>query len=188
MYRTDLMNEILQSEEANNIIEMLSPIYGNAYIALWMFEIIGRELDMVKEWVDTYELQIVPETVTWGIGYWEKEYGIVPDPSWNLEQRRNNLNSVIKTRTSMNAYKMEKMLESILGFPVKVDEYAGKNKFAVYVRGFTTDTERAIEFIERAKPAHMIYEFNTSDYEESTVTDYYSISATVQENVEITFV
>lgn len=188
MYRTELMNKILQSEEANNIIEMLSPIYGNAYVALWLFEVIGRELDKVREWVETYELQIVPQTVTWAIGYWEKEYGIVPDATWTLEQRRNNLISTIWSRSGMNACKMEKILTSILGFPVTVDEYAGKNKIAIYVKGFTTDTARAIEFIERVKPAHMIYELNIADYEEATVADYYSIATTVQEHVDITFV
>ena len=187
MYRTELMNKILQSEEANKIINMLSPIYGNAYVALWMQEVIGRELDNIKEMVDTYELQVVPQTVTWAIGYWEKEYGIVPDPTWDLEKRRNNLISKIYLRSGMNEKKMEKTLSSMFGFPVTVDPYAGKNKFAIYVRGFTEDKAREIEFIESVKPAHMIYELNISDYEESTVTDYYSIAATVQESVDITF-
>ena len=187
MNRTELMNQILQSEEANKIIEMVSPIYGNSRIGLWLFEVIGRELDRILEICESFEQQVVPQTVTWSIDYWEKEYGIVPDATWSLEQRRDNLLATIRYRESMNVAKMENTLSAILNLPVKIDEYAGKNKFAVYVIGFTTDTERAIEFIEKAKPAHMIYDFNTSDYMDADVESYYSIQTSVHETVDITF-
>lgn len=188
MYRTELMNEILKSEEANKIIEMLSPIYGEAYVGLWLIEVIGRELDNIKNWSETYALQVIPNTATWSIPYWEKAYGIVPDASWSMEQRRNNLVSTVKYRAPMNKATLEKNLSNILNLPVEVDEYAGKNKFAVYVKGFTPDTKRAIDFIEKAKPAHMIYDFNTADYMDAEIESYYAIKTTVHETVNITVI
>jgi len=43
-----LRDTILQSESAKKMIEMVTPIYDESYIGLWMFEIIGRKLDELK--------------------------------------------------------------------------------------------------------------------------------------------
>ena len=188
MYKTDLMNKIIKSEEAEKIINMISPIYGEAYAALWLFEVIGCELDEMLEWCESYRLQVVPQTATWSLPYWEMEYGIAPDEEWTLEQRRANLIATIRYRAPMNASVMAGMLSSILGLPVVIDEYAGKNKFAVNVIGYTQDRDSAIAFIEKAKPAHMIYDLNISDYEEATINSYYSIKTSCHETIDVTFV
>lgn len=188
MYKTDLMNKIIKSKGAERIINMISPIYGEAYAALWLFEVIGRELDEMLEWCESYRLQVVPQTATWSIPYWEMEYGIAADENLTLEQRRANLNATIRYRAPMNAYVMGEMISSIIGLPTFVDEYAGKNKFAVNVIGFTENRDKVIAFIEKAKPAHMIYDLNIADYEESTFNNYYSLQTSCHETVDITFV
>ena len=65
MYKTDLMEKIIKSEEAQKIISMISPIYGEAYSALWLFETIGIELDDMLEWCESFIEQVVPNTATW---------------------------------------------------------------------------------------------------------------------------
>ena len=65
-----LRDTILQSESAKKMIEMVTPIYDESYIGLWMFEIIGRKLDELKASVETYPIQAFPETATWSMRLW----------------------------------------------------------------------------------------------------------------------
>ena len=52
-YRTELMDEILKSQTAQRIIDFVAPIYGNGYVALWMFQAIGKPLDAIASFVDS---------------------------------------------------------------------------------------------------------------------------------------
>ena len=47
-YKTDLMEQILTSESAKQMIDYVSPIYGKSRIGLWLFQVIGLEIDDVK--------------------------------------------------------------------------------------------------------------------------------------------
>ena len=42
-YKTDLMEQILTSESAKQMIDYVSPIYGKSRIGLWLFQVIGLE-------------------------------------------------------------------------------------------------------------------------------------------------
>ena len=44
-YKTDLMEQILTSESAKQMIDYVSPIYGKSRIGLWLFQVIGLEID-----------------------------------------------------------------------------------------------------------------------------------------------
>ena len=69
MYTTELMQEILQSQAARDILDELSPIYGEGRVALWLFQVIGAELDDTREWTAEVMDQVVPHTATWSLGY-----------------------------------------------------------------------------------------------------------------------
>ena len=47
-YKTDLMEQILTSKSAKQMIDYVSPVYGKSRIGLWLFQVIGLELDDVK--------------------------------------------------------------------------------------------------------------------------------------------
>ena len=90
-YRTDLMESILTSEEAQKIIDFVTPIYGEAYVFLWLIQVVGAALDECITCTDQYFNQVTPQTATWAIEFWEDEYAIIPDCSWDLAQRRQNV-------------------------------------------------------------------------------------------------
>ena len=48
-YRTELMDSILTSENARRFIDFIAPVYGNGYVALWMFQAIGLSLDELTQ-------------------------------------------------------------------------------------------------------------------------------------------
>ena len=41
---TELMQQILQNEISQRIIDYVSPIYGDSYVGLWIYESIGGVL------------------------------------------------------------------------------------------------------------------------------------------------
>lgn len=156
-YRTDMVEEILTSEEGQNILQMLSPIYGYSYVALWMLQIIGMQLDKVSNWSAETALQVTPQTATWTIEFWEREYDIVPDDKWTLKQRQENVMQKIRFVAPMTPRKLEEVASAAAGAPVEIRENTGKNTFHVLVRRYTEHFERAKEMIDEAKPAHLIY-------------------------------
>ena len=90
-YRTELMDSILTSETARRFIDFIAPVYGNGYVALWMFQAIGLSLDELTQAASGLGSQTVPQTADWSIPDWEAEYGISADPSLTDEQRRANI-------------------------------------------------------------------------------------------------
>lgn len=68
-YKTDLMEQILTSESAKQMIDYVSPIYGKSRIGLWLFQVIGLEIDDVKTICEDIFDQIFVDRATWGAPY-----------------------------------------------------------------------------------------------------------------------
>lgn len=160
MYRTELMDEILKSPMAQNIVQLVSPIYGEAYTVLWLYQAIGTILDMMDEWTGSLQDQVHPQTATWSIPYWEKQYGITPDPSLSTEQRRSNILQKFRTKGQINPKRMEDLISVIAGYSTQIYENISKNKFRVAIRGYVDDLTLAeiYSLIKEMKPAHLIYD------------------------------
>lgn len=158
MYRTELMEEILKSPMAQKIIQLVSPIYGEAYTVLWLYQAIGTILDKLDEWTGSLQDQVLPQTATWSLPYWEEQYGITPDPTLTTEQRRNNILQRIRNKSQTNPKKMEDLISNLAGYSTKVYENFSKNKFRVAIRGNVDDLTEIHALIKEMKPAHLIYE------------------------------
>lgn len=156
-YRTDMVESILKSEEGRTILEYLSPIYGESYVALWMLQVIGMQLDKVSDWSAQAALQVTPQTATWTLDFWEAEYSLVPNPNWTIEQRRQNILANMKFVAPVNPAKLKDILEGVAGCPVDLIENTAKNTFTVTLRQYTDAFLRVKETLDRAKPAHLIY-------------------------------
>ena len=67
MYSTELMEQILTSEIGQQIIQRVTNKYGNSYVGLWLFQIIGMSNDEVKAMVEDFKNQTLPQTATWSL-------------------------------------------------------------------------------------------------------------------------
>lgn len=159
---TELMETILTSPEAQTIIDYVSPIYGESRVALWLMQVIGMALDESRRYVDELFYQVTPSTATWTIEYWEKEYGIIPDSSWTLEQRQENIVYRIRYRAPMNPHKLAQYVTAASGTPVSIQENIAKNMFRVHINSPIKDLTRIRMALEEAKPAHLIYDILVS--------------------------
>lgn len=170
-YSTDLMNQILKSPTAQKIVQGLTPKYGEAYAILWLFQVIGTQLDKLQKWISwdeteitSIKAQVVPQTATWSLPIWEDAYNIVPSPEWDLDRRRQNIVNRKWQRAPMNPYKVEQILAVATGCDVRIVERTGRNRFSVYISSMPVDVEQVKNQLNEIKPAHLIYNVTFEQY------------------------
>lgn len=177
-YRTELMDEILKSQTAQRIIDFVAPIYGNGYVALWIFQAIGKPLDAIASFVDSLRDQTIPQTATWSLPIWEQEYGVTPDPAWTDAQRQANLVSKMKYIPPVNPAKLAEYASAAAGVPCEVIENVAKNTFAVVLRANSDTIDRAKQAIDEAKPAHLIYIIYVALQRDTLANTYLALAET----------
>jgi hypothetical protein len=171
-YTSEYIQKILKSPSAQRAIDYIAPIYANAYAALWLMEVIGEETDLIVNWIDDYLEQVLPQTATWLLPYWEEEYGITPNDALTIEQRRNALLAVIRTRSPINPKKLESIVSLGTGLDVNIIENLTKYSFGVVFNGISGlgYSKKARDIIDRLKPAHLYYDM-TGFFRESNKND-----------------
>lgn len=132
-----------------------------------------------------YISQIFIQTATWGLKYWEDEYGVTPDPSWNYEQRRQNLLTKLQYTAPITPRKIADRISSLTGIPADVNEVAGTNALEVILHELKLDHLDVYKTVDRITPAHLIYTIKTEEEENSALTSYYKIMVSEAENVAV---
>ena len=156
---TDMMREILKSEVAQRIIDFVSPIYGDSYVALWLYQIIGSALDHLCETADKLRTETNPATAEILIEHWEKHYGLSKNPGLTLEQRQNRVIAGVMAKGPCSPKALaDAVSASLLGAQVDVEEHVGKNAFAVNIHEYSGGIAGASAIVDRMKPAHLIYQ------------------------------
>lgn len=186
MYRTEMINQILTSQEARNIIDNLAPIYGKARVALWLFQVIGSELDDMQQWTQETMDQVTPHTATWTLDLWEDELGIARDPTLSTEKRRERILSYLRYRAPMNPYNLARVASSAANdAECRIEERTGKPaNFTVWISAMPSDTDiiKIRAAVDRAKQARLSYDVK---YEQFTAGTTY-VGGVLQMSYEIT--
>lgn len=154
-YKTELMQEILTNEKAQEMIDYVSPIYGNSYVGLWFFQVIGSVLGPVFNLSANLRAETSPITTTLLLPYYEKEYGIQADPTMTLEQRRAQIVANMQSKGACNPERLARAISASLGgAPVEILEYDGDHTVAFteisqivtygYRSGKTPDPESSV--------------------------------------------
>lgn len=172
----DLRQEILTNELGDEMLDMISPIYDRSKVTLYLFQAIGivlqKETDFIaKDFID----QMFIQTATWGLKYWEEEYGITPDPSFNVKQRRQNIISALQYKAPITPKKIEDRISAMVGLPVEIKENISPNTIEAFVVGYVSDTKKIEELLDKIIPAHLKYTINANDYENSKLSEYYKV-------------
>lgn len=181
---TELMRSILKNEMAQRIIDFVSPIYGNSYVGLWIYEVIGIVLSEVYDISDKLRYETNASTTELLIDYWENQYGIPKDSSLTLEQRRYRL--LVKKRNGgpCNPKRLSDDVSAALnGAEVDITENVSQNTFRVNIHDVVPSYAPAVAVIERRKPAHLIYRVKSC-----AVTDVeikFAVAMTHSEQYEI---
>ena len=158
--QTELMRHILKNETAQRIIDFVSPIYGESYVGLWIYEVIGFAIGEVAKIAEQLRYETNPNTTELLMSYWEDHYDLHPDSSLTMEQRRARLLDKIRYRAPANPKRLAAAMETVLGVPVGITERVAKNTFQVDILDTVADFKKllhALDVLERRKPAHLIY-------------------------------
>lgn len=169
--QTELMRSILTSKTAQKIIDYVSPIYGNSYVGLWLFQAIGTALDDVCDVAEQLRYETNASTAELLLDLWERRYGLPTDSSLTVEQRRARILEKQQPNGACNPARLAAAVSAALGgVKVEITENVARNTFNVAVFGNVDNISPAVAVIERMKPAHLIYNISVS-VQTSTVAE-----------------
>ena len=157
-YKTELMKSILTNKKAKEIIDYVSPIYGEAYVGLWIFQAIGTVLDDICDKAEALRYETVPGSSDLLLSLWEDHYGLPRDSSLTKEQRQKRLTAYIAAGGPCNPHVLSDAVSAALnGVDVDITENISKNTFQVNLRSPVKDYTPAVTELDLRKPAHLIY-------------------------------
>lgn len=160
-YTSKEIQQILTSKTAIEGLDYITPVYHQAKTALWLMEAMGMQGDLFVKWGKETAEQILPQTATWALDYWEEEYGLPVHPNISIEQRRQKILLAVRTRAPMNPKRLEQILMLLYSLKkVSVLERTAKNTFSVELYGEILEEQwqNIYQTIEKYKPAHLILE------------------------------
>ena len=182
--------EIITSPTAEHMLGMVTnDFYNDAYIALWLFEVIGREYDEITEWVVGLRNEIHPATCTWSIGIWEWVYGLESDPSLPLEQRRQRIIAHIAGKSAINPEVIRRGVAALAGgAEVAINERIAPYTFEVVIEPGSqpVDFGEIWRYVRRIKQSHMSFVLEEKSVPEFEVADY--LAAVAVEHIREVFI
>lgn len=143
--------------------------YDRSYVGKWIFQVMGIEMDEARRIIeDELPYQAFPETATWGIRYHEEKFGLPIRENLSPEERRKLILDRRDTKAPITPWRLEKMVNSVLGCDVKVvdihepdNKITHPNTFVVYLEGEGAfSLQKGIDKINDAKQSHTSYELH----------------------------
>ena len=184
--QTELMKSILTDKTAQRIIDYVSPIYGNSYVGLWLYQAIGTALSEICSVADQLRYETNVCTTDLLLDFWELEYGITPDTSLTKEQRRARIIDKKLSRGPCNQAQVCAAVSTVLGgVEVDITENVAQNTFLVNIREPVDSIVPAVAVIERMKPAHLIYQIRVATQTVSDAEIKVAVAMTHSENYQV---
>ena len=157
------MRAILTDDTAQRIIDFVSPIYGNSYVGLWLYQSIGVVIGEAYTLAEKLKGETNPATAELLLDQWEDHYAIPRNSSLTIEQRRNRIISKTQSRGTASPARLEAAISSALnGVRVEITENVAKNTFLINIREYVESIAPAVAVVERMKPAHLIYQIRVA--------------------------
>lgn len=157
------IQSVLTSEAARRMLGYIAPVYGRAVQFGRVFNALALPMQELDEWARGLQAQAMPQTADWALYMWEAEYSLAPAMD-DLQARRDRLLSRVRAHASANPHAVCMRASTAVGQAVYAVEHVGRNRFALYVRGYTVDEARLRAAVDEIKPAHLIYDVNCEEY------------------------
>lgn len=155
-----------ENRVSQRMISRVSPIYERSYVAKWLYEVMGREVDDAEIRFSELREQANPETATWALRYWEQRYGIETNENRSLAARRADIIARRGARAPMNPARVEAILSAMTGRAVHVEENVAPYTIRVDIEagGEPLDYSAVVDRLKRIKPSHIAFQlFVTAD-------------------------
>ena len=160
-YQTELMRAILTNETAQEIIDWVSQLYGESYVGLWVYQVLGIILGEIRAMAEQLRQEVRPSTAELTLDQWEQLYGLTNGSGLTTAQRQARLLERKLRRAPMNPNRLERLVQAMTGCKTEVTENVAPYVFAVRVfyddaaPGF--DIQPVIGKIREVRPAHLSF-------------------------------
>ena len=141
-----------------------SDFYAKSYVGKWLYQVMGEEMDSLREIVESLPDQEFVDTATWGLDYWELMYGLDIRRDMSESWRRSRIHELRDILVPPTPSSMEHTIESITGRRASVkDCYEDKslppNVFTVEVKDGPepVDISKVRSKIDELKQSHTSY-------------------------------
>jgi hypothetical protein len=175
------------STTAKRMLSRVSPIYSNAYVAKWLYQVMGIEIDEAWKIVKELRDQAFTSTVTWGITYQEYKYSINPDNTLTLDERRARLHRKKTTKYPMNPGRIEKYMEDDWGIKCEIDETYAAGVFLIAILQDDDNNLRSmLKDLKEMKPSHLSWKLlyriinELIEYESVDMSDGFDVYAAMR--------
>ena len=182
----DLRYIILTSELGNQMLDTVAPIYDQSKLTLYTFESFAETLEKETAFIKgDFISQMFPQTVTWGISLWEGEYGITPDVSKTLEQRRQYLMGAMYKHSPITPRRIKDIVYAVTGITSDVEEHTAPNTVTISLQGYVSNLNPLKSELDAKLPAHLNYVIYMADRMDIDVSTYSGFGVHVLEKVKV---
>lgn len=126
-----------------------------------IYDAQGAELGSFNYYLDDFKKQFSVITATWGLSFWEEEFGVETNLNLGYEDRREVILAKIRGQGITTKEMIKEVAKSFTGGDVNIIEDNEKSKFIVQfigIKGIPKNLEGFKNMIEDIKPAHLEYE------------------------------
>lgn len=133
-----------------------SPEVGAAAGILWVLGEVFRARAL--DWL----AQLTIDTATWGIVYWEREYGVTPQATDTLDDRRSRVKAKLRAPQTVTAAMLENLTDSYINGQSEVTELPREHKVKIRFNGeygVPANLESLTAALLEVLPSHVVYEY-----------------------------
>lgn len=135
---------------------LASPEVGAAAGVIWVLgeTFRARALDWLA--------QLTIDTATWGIIYWEREYGVTPQATDTLDDRRSRVKAKLRAPQTVTAAMLENLTDSYINGQSIVTELPRQHKVQIQFNGeygVPANLESLTAALLEVLPSHVVYEY-----------------------------
>lgn len=157
------------------------PLYyhsSNVFKAILSSE--GGELDLLRQSLEGLKAQLFIDTATWGLQFWEKEFGLAGNPELTYEERRSRIKGKIRGIGKVGVELIRSVAEAYSNGEVGVSFDGDVTITFLSTRGIPTALGELQKQLAEVMPAHLTvhYVFTYLTWQEFDL-----LSAAVQESM-----
>lgn len=145
-----------------DLMQYLPEYYQNVKEVKDLQENLGHEVGQLRYALEDTVNQCFISTATWGLGRWEKLFGLQTDRSKSYIRRREILMAKLRGSGTTTKEMIKNVAIAFSGGEVAIQEYPREHRFVVQfigIKGIPQNMAGLINAIDEIKPAHLAYTF-----------------------------
>lgn len=172
----------------SNLINRLQPFQRKSKIYKEIFDADTMQLTNRDDRTADLKLQLSVDTATWGLVFYENDYGIKIDESKSLTDRRALIKSRMRGSGTVTSSLMKNVALAFTGGEIDVGFNGKINITFTNIVGIPPNLQDFKEGIEEIKPAFLdvIYEFLYNQYQDLAAFTYGQLSVYTYEDLRST--